>query len=167
MLTEPAPNMRVQRPRSSPSAPHSPLTRRPLGGGRRCVGCTIILAVAASACSSGPTLEQLREKLAAAAGPTAVDCGVVMLGNAKTDAVNCSVDALSTSKPFYVAFQVQGIDSTIVHGLAVNATREATSFMWDSDKHGGRYPSTSESWIAQKPCVSPSVKSTDRPISCS
>jgi hypothetical protein len=29
------PNTRVQRTRSSPSAPHSPLTRRPLGGARR------------------------------------------------------------------------------------------------------------------------------------
>ena len=27
-----SPNMRVQRTRSSPSAPHSPLTRYPLGG---------------------------------------------------------------------------------------------------------------------------------------
>jgi hypothetical protein len=27
------PNMRVQRTRSSPSAPHSPLTRHPLGRG--------------------------------------------------------------------------------------------------------------------------------------
>src|SRR5689334_8945304 len=32
------PNMRVQRTRSSPSAPHSPLTRRPLGGRRQLSG---------------------------------------------------------------------------------------------------------------------------------
>jgi hypothetical protein len=36
------PNMRVQRTRSSPSAPHSPLTRRPLGA------AIIILALAAA-----------------------------------------------------------------------------------------------------------------------
>ena len=30
-MTSPRPNTRVQRTRSSPSAPHSPLTRYPLG----------------------------------------------------------------------------------------------------------------------------------------
>jgi hypothetical protein len=33
-----APNTRVQRTRSSPSAPHSPLTRRPLGAAVKSVG---------------------------------------------------------------------------------------------------------------------------------
>jgi hypothetical protein len=46
--------MRVQRTRSSPSAPHSPLTRRPLGGQSRCFGLVAlaVLAVSATFCAS-------------------------------------------------------------------------------------------------------------------
>jgi len=160
------PNMRVQRTRSSASPPHSPLTRGPLGGGKLLLRLGTMLSLALSACRSGPTLNQFRSTLAETAGSTATDCGVVMLDNSKSDAVACSTAALAASKPFYVAFQVQGIDSVIVHGLAFNAKGEATWFMWDSDKHGGRYPNTAESWIDQKPCAHPSVGSSSRPISC-
>jgi hypothetical protein len=158
--------MRVQRTRSSPSAPHSPLTRRPLGGGNLLFRVVILLALAVAACRSGPTLNQFRSKLAQTAGPGAADCGMVMLDSSKSDAVTCSAAALTASKPFYVAFEVQGIDSAIVHGLAVNAKGEATRFMWDSDRHGGRFPNTAESWIDQKPCESPSVTHSARPITC-
>jgi len=48
------PNMRVQRTRSSPSAPHSPLTRYPLGSAWRqaAIVAGIHLAVVAAACAS-------------------------------------------------------------------------------------------------------------------
>ena len=42
------PNMRVQRTRSSPSAPHSPLTRYPLGAGMVCIAVAALMTVAAS-----------------------------------------------------------------------------------------------------------------------
>jgi hypothetical protein len=47
--------MRVQRPRSSPSPPHSPPTRRLLGIGRLFsqLGCSALLAAAFASCSSG------------------------------------------------------------------------------------------------------------------
>ena len=53
----PPPNMRVQRTRSSPSAPHSPLTRRPLGGGSRSGALAMALLLACSVASSIPSKE--------------------------------------------------------------------------------------------------------------
>jgi hypothetical protein len=158
--------MRVQRTCAARFArTRSPLTQ-PLRGGNLLLHVVILLALSVPACRSGPTLNQFRSKLAETAGPGAADCGMVMLESSKSDAVTCSAAALAACKPFYVAFQVQGIDSAIVHGLAVNAKGEATRLMWDSDKHGGRYPNTAESWIDQKPCESPSVTYSHTPIAC-
>ena len=148
----------------------SPLNARPLGAGKTQLavgaGC-LFFTFLASACHSGPSLQEYRRQLASAAGPRAADCGVVWLGSAKTEAVSCARAALAEHRPFFVAFQVLGFDSQIVHGLAVNETGQATRFMWDSDKYGGRYRIATESWVDQKPCARPSVVSTDRPIRCS
>src|SRR5947208_14837219 len=48
-LNEWLPNKRVQRTRSSPSAPHSPLTRKPLGGRSRFHGLVALLVLTVSA----------------------------------------------------------------------------------------------------------------------
>jgi hypothetical protein len=115
----------------------------------------------------GPSLEAYRAHLAKSAGVSAADCGCVMRGTAKAEAVSCARTALEGRRPFFVAFQVMGIDSQIVHGLTVNADGRATFFSWDSDKYGGRYGFRTESWIFEEPCVGPSVADDERPIRCS
>jgi len=90
-----------------------------------------------------------------------------MSGSVKAEAVSCSRSALESHRPFFVAFQVMGIDSQIVHGLTVDADGKATFFSWDSDKYGGRYGFKTESWILERPCVGPSVADDKRPIRCS
>jgi hypothetical protein len=50
LLSAPRPDTRVQRARSSPSAPHSPLTRRPLG--RAKCWCGLLATVVAAAITS-------------------------------------------------------------------------------------------------------------------
>jgi hypothetical protein len=119
------------------------------------------------ACHSGPSLDEFRAELAKVAGPSAADCGLVMLDADKTNAVSCAGVALSNHQPFFVAFQVLGIDSQIVHGLAVSENGNAERFSWDSDKYGGRYRIKSESWISRQPCRMPSVTYASQPIACS
>ena len=134
---------------------------------RRCLlSGSLLGAFWASACHTGPSLEAYREHLAETAGSSAQDCGLVMRGSARADAVSCAGAALRDHRPFFVAFQVMGIDSQIVHGLAVNANGGATQFSWDSDKYGGRYGFKTESWIWEKPCPGPSVADDERPIRC-
>ena len=55
-MSQRRPNMRVQRTRSSPSAPHSPLTRKPLGGQNIWVAVIIVCAALCIRCDhSSPT----------------------------------------------------------------------------------------------------------------
>ena len=142
-----------------------------LGDGKRESRSFAVLfaaAIAACGCHSGPSLEVYRVALKSSAGSTAIDCGVVMLSESKTNAVACANAALADHRPFFVAFQVQGIDSTIIHGLAVKATGEAVWSMWDSDAFGGsRRPFATKSWVKVEPCAKPSVAYADRPIKCS
>jgi hypothetical protein len=49
------PNMRVQRTRSSPSAPHSPLTRKPLGRPGIIVAIAAMAICLAAGCKDSPT----------------------------------------------------------------------------------------------------------------
>jgi hypothetical protein len=73
----PAPNTRVQRTRSSPSALRSPLTRRPLGGRRHILAIAVLVATAmlipdpVTACSCGtapPPLQALADSRAVFSG---------------------------------------------------------------------------------------------------
>ena len=67
------PNTRVQRTRSSPSAPHSPLTRYPLGRGISCWAMALVIA-GAPACARSPDVpaSSLPHELAVPADATNV-----------------------------------------------------------------------------------------------
>ena len=163
-----APNIALQR---TPSAsPPSPLSFGTLGGGklppRRIQRWGVLGILLASACHSGPSLKDYRVQLRETAGSGAMDCGTIMLGASKTQAVLCTDSALSARRPVFVAFQVMGFDSQIVHGLTVDGRGHALKFAWDSDMYGGRYRIASKSWIDRKPCAHPSVLDQDRPIKC-
>src|SRR5512141_614458 len=57
VLSEPPPNMRVQRTRSSASPPRLPLTRGPLGAGRRRVAAVAALILGTVCCGSGRSFQ--------------------------------------------------------------------------------------------------------------
>ena len=65
----------------------------------------------------GPSLPAFGRRLAETAGPGARDCGSVPLSRDRAAAVSCARTALAAGQPFFVAFQVMGIDSTIYEGL--------------------------------------------------
>lgn len=85
----------------------------------------------------GPSLVDYQDALQVAAGPAAVECGVVPLGESRSTAVSCARGALDRKAPFWVGFQVMGIDSTVYVGLAHRADGRATHFTWDGDIYGG------------------------------
>jgi hypothetical protein len=123
--------------------------------------------LAGSGCHSGPSFDQYRKRLSERAGPDAVDCGLVRLGSDRSQAVKCAASGLENRQAVHVIFQVQGIDSSIFHGLAVTADGKGTWLMWDDDTYGHGRPLHAQSWIDEKPCIDPSVVDNGIPIRCS
>jgi hypothetical protein len=147
----------------------SPLNARLLGAGRSLRGVIVLVAAAlvASGCHTGPTFEEYRSLVANSAGADALDCGVVALGSSRAEAVSCVQSALSNRRPVRVILQVQGIDSDIWLGLAVDEAGRGTRLMWDSDAFGGGSRFRSKAWIDRADCGQPSVTESDPPIHCS
>ncbi len=116
----------------------------------------------------GPSLSEFGRRLAEAAGPGARDCGSVPLPHDRTAAVCCARAALAAGQPFFVAFQVMGIDSTIYEGLAYRASGQATRILWDSDITGG-YNLVPLRRIHQAACPLPAIRDAESgsPIGCS
>ena len=157
------PNPRLQR-----TPLRAPLSRKPLDAGRfRCgVVALSLAALATSGCHIGPSFEEYRGRLSKAAGDGAVDCGLVKLRSSRAQAVSCVRSALASHHAAFAVFQVQGIDSDIYLGLAVDRAGRGTRLMWDSDAYGGGRLFAAESWIEQKPCSQPSVAEEGKPIRC-
>jgi CubicO group peptidase (beta-lactamase class C family) len=133
------------------------------------VGAILVAAVAAWGMGTGPSLEEYKRTLRSTAGDGARDCGVVALQEARTEALRCSADALAAASAFFVAFQVQGIDSVIYVGLVRPANGEAEKLTWDSDITG-RSALLAERRIFREPCTQPAIKKDvaagRSPISC-
>jgi hypothetical protein len=116
----------------------------------------------------GPSLSAFGRRLAEAAGPGARHCGVVPLIEGRAAAISCSRIALAARRPFSVAFQVMGIDSTIYEGLAFRGPGQATHLVWDSDVSGG-YSLVPRRRVYQSLCVAPAIENRERtsPVTCS
>jgi hypothetical protein len=65
-----------------------------------------------------------------------------------------------------VVFQVQGIDTEIFHGLAVNASGNATWLQWDSDSYGGGHLFVTKPWVKEDACSHPVVVDATPMIQC-
>jgi hypothetical protein len=66
------------------------------------------------------------------AGWRALQCGTVGVVSDRDKAKNCALSAVRSERPFYVRYQVRGIDSRIGVGIAVRSTREAYFLQYDS-----------------------------------
>lgn len=93
--------------------------------------------VLASPLSWGPSLAAFERRLQEVAGPRAERCGVVLLRQDRSAAARRAQAALDAGRPFVVAFQRQGIDSTIYEGLASRGRGPAVLVSWDGDASGG------------------------------
>ena len=110
----------------------------------------------------GPSLARYERELRRAAGPGARECGVVALDQDRTAAYRCAQAALAQREPFWVAFQVMGIDSTIYEGLASRSPGEAVRLVWDSDIYGG-YNLVPIRRLSKTACQAPNFRTEERP----
>ena len=67
------------------------------------------------------------------AGEGATDCGRVPLGEESTAANNCALEGLQRKHPFIVRYDVQGLDSQLVVGLAANTQGQVVVVKYDSE----------------------------------
>jgi hypothetical protein len=71
-------------------------------------------------------------------GANALACGTVKLGEDATAAVECARTALAAKKPFWFAAQIQGTDSSLWRGVALEPGKNNVWVVsYDSDVHGG------------------------------
>ena len=141
---------------------------------RRGIALTLAASAALVSCepirealARGPSLQDYEETLRLAAGAGARDCGVVALPASRAAAVSCARTALQSGEPFFVAFQVQGVDSTIYRGVVRPLPGRAIVLTWDSDVTGGS-SLAAQRRIFSRDCPGPAVLETDDggPIGC-
>ena len=121
----------------------------------------LLFGVMGIATACGPSFDRYRLLLSQTAGAGARNCGLLERENPPGEAIVCARRALAAQEPFFVIFALQGIDSSIYRGLAVDASRTATFAQWDSDSYGGGGGPFTKPWIDQRTCSSPTV--TDEP----
>lgn len=119
-----------------------------------------LVVVGAVGCVRGPSLESYVIELHEHAGGAAQECGVVHRGQPPASALNCAKAALVAKRPFFVSFQVMGIDSQVYVGLVLTKQGATELGTWDSDVWGG-----SRLWTEHKTswreCLSPALSVTD------
>ena len=81
--------------------------------------------------------QALLDLLQKLSGDGAVACGVVGLNESARDAFACAREQLASGRPFRLAVQVQGIDSLLWHGAALEPDGTRWTLFYDSDVHGG------------------------------
>ena len=70
------------------------------------------------------------------AGITAIACGHIGKRADPTQATLCANEALASNKPFWVAFDLYGIDSFISIGLSRDKNGSVHRFRYDSNRAG-------------------------------
>jgi hypothetical protein len=93
-----------------------------------------IVALAGAASRSAP--QPLTDLLMKLSGDGAVACGVVVRNESARAALACAREQLASGRPFRLAVQVQGIDSLLWLGVALEADGTSWVLSYDSDTHG-------------------------------
>lgn len=125
-------------------------------------GCLVL-----GACRFGPSFDDYRQLVSGRAGTDAVDCGVTSLHHDRAAAVSCSVAALEGGSPFFVVFQVRGIDSQRFCALSVDGEGRAVRVVWDNDVYGGGNPFMTKASSRVVECDHPRVVDEEVPVQCS
>jgi len=76
--------------------------------------------------------EVMDQRLQRLAGPTAIACGHVKVNTSSKNATTCVQQAFGKGKPFYVRYDVVGIDAEVAGGLASNGARSVYAVTFDS-----------------------------------
>ena len=113
-----------------------------------------------------PYTAGFRKQLLEIAGDAAFDCGSVPLSQPAGSSATCATEALAARKPFFVAFQVRGIDSQIWDGLALGSDGQSRIVRFDSDPSGG-HRFFARPRVSIDPCSSPKLpEQSGEPVEC-
>jgi hypothetical protein len=108
-------------------------------------------------CSCASPSQSLRSHLSSLTEPDAIDCGLVPLSSEqRANAVSCASAASFSGSPYYVAFQLQGIDSQVWEGVASKGNGKTQLVRFDSDPSGGRRV-FKRARLVVLPCASPTI----------
>ena len=105
----------------------------------------------------GAVMDQHLRELA---GPEAVDCGRVRVRESPDRATQCAFRAFQAQRPFYVRYDIQGIDSAVAGGLAAATVTkvyavEFDSMGWASDGFPKTSKLSSDRHLITTPCPKP------------
>jgi hypothetical protein len=97
------------------------------------------------------TRTPLLEKLKGISGEGATECGIIGLGDSKDSAFECARVSQSQERPFWVAFQREGIDSEIWTGAALSSQKERIIIHYDSNlQETGEISPHFSNWICSE-----------------
>jgi Gram-negative bacterial TonB protein C-terminal len=91
----------------------------------------LFLFTAAPVVAENPVWSELKQHVKATAGDGALDCGAVFPKETGIAASTCVVDAFRQSKPFYVGYFLNGIDSIVGYALAGDDAGRVFEFRFD------------------------------------
>jgi len=95
------------------------------------------------------------------AGPSAKECGAITLRDTAESGLNCGESALSEGKSFWLAVQLQGVDSEVWAGLVQDEKSNSFSVNFDSDESSGGHP-TAEPSLTVAECGCPEFHPQER-----
>jgi hypothetical protein len=84
-----------------------------------------------------PSVHGLETAMRRRAGAEAADCGRVRIGQDRRSADACAVEAFEAGKPFFVRYDLQGIDSIVADGMSGDARGVIYLYTYDSGPSGG------------------------------
>ncbi|HYG98734.1 MAG TPA: hypothetical protein VD837_06345 [Terriglobales bacterium] len=97
-----------------------------------------------------------RWELISIAGEKAKDCGYIRFGGKPEKANSCAFESLAARQPFYVGYDVQGKDSHLIVGLALDSSGQLYSALFDSqggETLGLKPPERVVGQVYIKPCA--------------
>ena len=126
----------------------------------------LIALVVLTSCSKSTGDRMSYQELRDIAGADAIDCGHVPLKGVARAANECALSAFKRSHSFLVRYEVPGIDSQVVYGLASRGDGHVFDIKFDSegwDTHGLGPEATvkNNNHLLVKPCPQPAVLSID------
>jgi hypothetical protein len=99
-------------------------------------------------------IDEFDSALRELAGARATACGRSPIRSDQSAAIACAQSSIAAGTPFWVAIQVQGIDSILWRGVARGPTGPAWLVTFDSDVHGGgAHSSHARPALARTPCL--------------
>jgi hypothetical protein len=106
-----------------------------------------------------------RQELINIAGKNGKDCGYARFSEDPTPANRCALESIAHQKPFYVAYDVQGRDSHLIVGLALDRLLKLSAVKYDSlgwDTSGVKLPGKVMGHVLIRPCEEPHPQVTPR-----